>query len=89
MFCKFTNNTNIKHENLGYKHSHPYKICDFQKNCHLHVSKKNPKLSKQTECDKDYGTDVLKGPGPLSPETLPSHFEGLIFFNSETTTQSA
>lgn len=41
--------------------------------------KKNPKLSKQTECDKDYGTDVLKGPGPLSPETLPSHFEGLIF----------
>lgn len=26
---------------------------------------------------------------PLSPETLPSHFEGLIFFNSETTTQSA
>lgn len=55
MFCKFTNNTNIKHENLGYKHSHPYKICDFQKNCHLHVSKKNPKLSKQTECDKDYG----------------------------------
>lgn len=46
-------------------------ICMFQK--------KNPKLSKQTECDKDYGTDVLKGPGPLSPETLPSHFEGLIF----------
>lgn len=51
--------------------------------------KKPPKLSKQTECDKDHGTDVLKGPGPLSPETLPSHFEGLIFFNSETTTQSA
>lgn len=41
--------------------------------------KKKPKTIKADRIDKDYGTDVLKGPGPLSPETLPSHFEGLIF----------
>lgn len=52
--------------------------------------KKKPKTIKTDRMrQRLYGTDVLKGPGPLSPETLPSHFEGLIFFNSETTTQSA
>lgn len=42
--------------------------------------KKNPKTIKTDRMrQRLYGTDVLKGPGPLSPETLPSHFEGLIF----------
>lgn len=50
IFCKFTNNTNIKHENLGYKHSHPYKIyvtfrkiviCMFQKKPQNYQNRQN------------------------------------------------
>lgn len=89
IFCKFTNNTNIKHENLGYKHSHPYKICDFQKNCHLHVSKKNPKTIKTDRMRQRLWNRRIERSRPTVPRNTSFAFWGSNFFNSETTTQSA